>query len=69
MTALARTTRTAIICATLGIFATLGIDIASAQPANMGCTSAQGANGTQTLRCRGDVIIVAEDGKIHAAES
>ena len=62
MTALARMTRTALMCATLGISTTLVPDIASAQPANMGCASTQGANNTQTLRCRGDVIIVAEDG-------
>jgi len=49
-------------CATLGVSVTLGVEVASAQPAGMGCASAQGANSAQTLRCRGDVIIVAEDG-------
>ena len=62
MPALARTTCMAIMCATLGIAATLGAGAASAQQTNMGCSSAQGTNATQTLRCRGDVIIVAEDG-------
>ena len=62
MTALARMTRTALMCVALGISTTLGLDVASAQPASMGCASTQGANNTQTLRCRGDVIIVAEDG-------
>jgi hypothetical protein len=63
MTALARMTCMAIMCAALGISTTLGLDVASAQPAtNMGCASTQGANSTQTLRCRRDLIIVAEDG-------
>ena len=62
MTALARTTCTAIMCATLGICAALGVDVASAQQTSMGCTSEQRPNATQTLRCRGDLIIVAEDG-------
>ena len=62
MTALARITCTAIVWAALGISITLVPDVASAQPASTGCTSTQGANNTQTLRCRGDVIIVAEDG-------
>ena len=62
MTALARTTCTAIMCATLGICAALGVDVASAQQTSMGCTSEQRPNATQTLRCRGDLIIIAEDG-------
>jgi FecR protein len=60
MTALARMTCTAIICATLGISVTA--DVASAQQSTMGCTSEQKPNSVQTLRCRGDLIIVAEDG-------
>jgi hypothetical protein len=62
MTALARMTCTALACATLGISAVLGADVASAQQTNMGCTSEQKPNAVQTLRCRGDLIIVAEDG-------
>src|SRR5437763_9315878 len=62
MTAIARTTCTAIMCATLGIFAALGVDVASAQQTSMGCSSEQRPNAPQTLRCRGDLIIVAEDG-------
>jgi hypothetical protein len=44
------------------VCAFLGVGIASAQPAAMGCTSAQLPNAAQTLRCRGGVTIVAEDG-------
>ena len=62
MIALARMTRTALMCAALGISTSLSVDVALAQPASMGCASTQSANNTQTLRCRGDVIIVAEDG-------
>ena len=35
---------------------------AAAQPANMGCASESSGNGSQTLRCEGGVIIVAENG-------
>ena len=35
---------------------------AAAQPANLGCTPAQTAQGTQTLRCRPAITIVAENG-------
>jgi FecR-like protein len=42
--------------------ATLAVDVASAQQATMGCASEQKPNAAQTLRCRGDLIIVAEDG-------
>jgi hypothetical protein len=59
----------AITCATVGIYAVLGIGAASAQPANMGCSTTQGANATQTLRCRGDVIVVAEDGAKYSLQS
>jgi hypothetical protein len=61
MTALARMTCMAFMCATVGISAALGVGAASAQPATMGCKSEQ-TGAVQTLRCRGDVIIVAEDG-------
>jgi hypothetical protein len=62
MTALARITCTALTCATLGISAALGVGVASAQQTTMGCTSEQKSNAVQTLRCRNDLIIVAEDG-------
>ena len=69
MTALARMTSTAIMCATVVISAAFGIETASAQPANMGCSTTQGPNATQTLRCRGDVLIVAEDGARYSSQS
>jgi hypothetical protein len=56
MTALARITCVAIICAFLGV------DVASAQQAATGCTSEQRPNAAQTLRCRNGLTIVAEDG-------
>jgi hypothetical protein len=62
MTALARMTCMAFMCTTVGISAALGVGAASAQPATMGCKSEQSPGAVQTLRCRGDVIIVAEDG-------
>jgi FecR protein len=62
MTALARMTCTVLTCATLGISAALGVGVASAQQTTMGCTLEQKPNAVQTLRCRGDLIIVAEDG-------
>jgi hypothetical protein len=34
----------------------------AAQPAGLGCTSAQTAQGTQTLRCEKAITIVAENG-------
>jgi hypothetical protein len=37
-------------------------DVASAQQAATGCSSEQGKNATQTLRCRDGLIVVAEDG-------
>jgi len=39
-----------------------GSDVAPAQQATAGCSSAQGPNATQTLRCRNGLIVVAEDG-------
>ena len=39
-----------------------GADVAPAQQAAAGCSSAQGPNATQTLRCRNGLIVVAEDG-------
>lgn len=65
----ARTMCMATICATVGISVALVIDPASAQPASMGCSATQGANATQTLRCRGDVVIVAEDGAKYTLQS
>jgi len=44
------------------MLATTGADLASAQQAPAGCTSQQKPNATQTLRCRGGLTIVAEDG-------
>jgi ferric-dicitrate binding protein FerR (iron transport regulator) len=38
------------------------IEIAAAQPANMGCTSENSIRLTQTLHCEGGVTIVAEIG-------
>jgi len=38
------------------------IDIAAAQPANMGCATENSSNASQTLRCEGGVTIVAESG-------
>jgi ferric-dicitrate binding protein FerR (iron transport regulator) len=38
------------------------IEIAAAQPANMGCTSENSIRATQTLHCEGGVTIVAEIG-------
>jgi hypothetical protein len=38
------------------------IEIAAAQPANMGCSTENAANGVQTLHCEGGVTIVAENG-------
>lgn len=60
MRTLVRMTCIAIVCTFISAFP--GVDGASAQPATMGCTSAQGPNATQILRCRGGVTIVAEDG-------
>jgi hypothetical protein len=48
------------MCATLGLG--LGVGAASAQQPDMGCTSEQRPNAIRTLRCRNDLIIVAEDG-------
>jgi ferric-dicitrate binding protein FerR (iron transport regulator) len=38
------------------------VEIAAAQPANMGCATENPANAPQTLRCEGGVTIVAENG-------
>ncbi|MBR1120314.1 FecR domain-containing protein [Bradyrhizobium lablabi] len=59
----------AIVYAALGVSSALNPDAVSAQPANMGCATTQGPNATQTLRCRGDVIIVAEDGARYTLQS
>ena len=63
MRALARTTCLAIICVSLGV------GIASAQPASMGCTSDRLPNAAQTLHCRGGVTIVAENGATFTLQS
>ena len=38
------------------------VEMAAAQPANMGCATESPANAPQTLRCEGAVTIVAENG-------
>jgi len=62
MRAPARMTCMIIMYATVGTCALVGADAALAQQTSMGCTSEQKPNAVQTLRCRGDLIIVAEDG-------
>jgi FecR protein len=54
----------AIAGAGFAIFASLFLatGVATAQPANMGCSPDNPANGPQTLRCEGGVTIVAENG-------
>ena len=54
----------AIVGAGLAIFASvfLAVDVAVAQPANLGCSSGNSANATQTLRCKGGITIVTENG-------
>jgi ferric-dicitrate binding protein FerR (iron transport regulator) len=44
------------------MLATAGVDVALAQQAPAGCTSEQKPNAAQTLRCRGGLTVVAEDG-------
>jgi FecR protein len=44
------------------VSACLGVDAASAQPVRLGCASEHPANAAQTLRCKGGVTIIAEDG-------
>jgi len=44
------------------MLATAGVDVASAQQAPAGCSSQQKPNAAQTLRCRGGLTLVAEDG-------
>ena len=52
----ARLTCAVIACALAGVTA------ATAQPAPIGCISTPAANAAQTLRCPGELTIVAEDG-------
>lgn len=63
MKMLVRLTCAAIACAILGV------TVAAAQPAAMGCTSDHPANAAQTLRCPGDLKIVAEDGASFTLQS
>jgi FecR protein len=50
-----------MVCAAiLGAF--VGVTAVPAQEVAAGCASERAANAVQTLRCRGGVIIVAEDG-------
>ena len=57
-----------IICVAF-ICAFFGIDRAPAQPATTACSPAPSANATQTLRCRGGLIIVAEEGAKFTVQS
>ena len=50
-----------IICVA-AICVSFGIDRAAAQPATTRCSSEPSANATQTLRCRGGLVLVAEEG-------
>src|SRR5436309_2402260 len=63
MKALAR-----IICAGL-VCAFFGVGPAAAQPATTECSPEPSANATQTLRCRGGLIIVAEEGAKFTVQS
>jgi hypothetical protein len=63
MRTLARLTFAAVACA-LG-----GVTVATAQPAPMGCSSTLSANATQTLRCPGELTIVAEGGAMFTLQS
>ena len=63
MRALAR-----MACMTM-IFAFFAVDASFAQQAATGCESAQGPNAAQTLRCRGGLIIVAEQGAKYTLQS
>ena len=63
MRALAR-----MACMTM-IFAFFAVDASFAQQAATGCESAQGPNAAQTLRCRGGLVIVAEQGAKYTLQS
>ena len=63
MRTLARLTLAAIACALAGV------TVAAAQPAPMGCSSTPSANATQTLRCPGELTIVAEGGAMFTLQS
>jgi len=54
----------AIVGAGFAIFASLFVvtGIATAQPANMGCSPDNSASTSQTLRCKGGFTIVVENG-------
>jgi len=73
MRALVRMMRVVFICGGLVcgglVCGGLGVGPASAQPATMGCSSAQPPNAAQVLRCRGGVTIVAESGAIYTLQS
>lgn len=69
MRAFAWLTCVAVICTCLSICAYPGVDVASAQPATMGCSSEQLPNAAQTLHCRGGVTIVAENGAAFRLQS
>jgi len=63
MRTLVRLTLAAIACALAGV------TVAAAQPAPMGCSSTPSANATQTLRCPGELTIVAEGGAMFTLQS
>jgi ferric-dicitrate binding protein FerR (iron transport regulator) len=46
----------------LFVCALTSIEIAAAQPANMGCSSENPTGAAQTLHCQGGVTIIAENG-------
>jgi ferric-dicitrate binding protein FerR (iron transport regulator) len=61
MTMLARAVSIAVASITVGSFGLLAGPV-SAQPTQLGCTSAPATQGTQTLRCPTEITIVAESG-------
>ena len=61
MTILARAVSIAVASITVGSFGLLA-GPASAQPAQLGCTSAPATQGTQRLHCPTEITIVAESG-------
>jgi ferric-dicitrate binding protein FerR (iron transport regulator) len=54
--------RAIVRAACVGACLLFPVEMAAAQPANMGCTPDNPAGAPQTLRCEGGVIIVAENG-------
>jgi ferric-dicitrate binding protein FerR (iron transport regulator) len=54
--------RAIVRAACVGACLLFSVEMAAAQPANMGCTPDNPASAQQTLRCEGGIIIVAENG-------